>query len=74
MAKWMQAFSEDKRIPKDVREICADMYLRVKPNPRVRFCFECGKKLRGNHFIETEVDGHKRSFHKMCIDEDCDEY
>jgi hypothetical protein len=44
---------------KGVRHIC---------KPRVRFCFECGRKLRGNHFIEAEVDGHKRIFHKSCIE------
>jgi hypothetical protein len=39
-----------------------------KKKPRVRFCWECGKKLRGNHFIEVEIDGHKRILHKACIE------
>lgn len=34
--------------------------------PRVRFCWECGRKLRGNHFAEQMVDGHLRILHKDC--------
>lgn len=34
--------------------------------PRVRFCWYCGNKLWGNHFVEAEVDGHKRILHKRC--------
>jgi hypothetical protein len=37
-----------------------------KKKPRVRFCWECGNKLRGNHFIEKEVEGHMRILHKSC--------
>jgi len=36
--------------------------------PRVRFCWECGRKLYGNHFIEKEYEGHKRIFHKQCYE------
>ena len=34
--------------------------------PRVRFCWHCGNKLRGNHFTEIEFDGHSRILHKAC--------
>jgi len=34
--------------------------------PRVRFCWQCGYKLQGNHFKEIEVDGHMRICHKTC--------
>jgi hypothetical protein len=36
--------------------------------PRVRFCWECGRKLRGNHHVEVEIDGAKRILHKKCIE------
>jgi len=34
--------------------------------PRIRFCWECGRKLWGNHYVEMEIDGHKRILHKTC--------
>lgn len=34
--------------------------------PRVRFCWDCGKKLYGNHFAEKLIDGHIRILHKGC--------
>lgn len=34
--------------------------------PRVRFCWLCGNKLRGNHHVEKVVDGHTRILHKSC--------
>lgn len=34
--------------------------------PRIRFCWLCGKKLRGNSFIERVVDGHTRVLHLKC--------
>lgn len=34
--------------------------------PRIRFCWECSRQLWGNHFIELEVEGHKRIMHKSC--------
>jgi len=34
--------------------------------PRVQFCWECGRKLWGNHFVEIEVDGFLRIMHKSC--------
>jgi len=34
--------------------------------PRVRFCWLCGKKLRGNSFAERDVDGHVRILHLTC--------
>jgi hypothetical protein len=40
--------------------------------PRVRFCWECGKKLYGNHFKEIEVDGYKKIVHKTCTDPDAE--
>lgn len=38
----------------------------MSKKPRVRFCWECGRKLWGNHFVEAEHHGHKRIFHKQC--------
>jgi hypothetical protein len=40
--------------------------------PRVRFCWNCGKKLYGNHFKEVEVDGYKKIVHKTCADPDAE--
>jgi len=34
--------------------------------PRVRFCWECGNKLRGNYFTEQMFEGHPRILHKQC--------
>jgi transcriptional regulator with AAA-type ATPase domain len=34
--------------------------------PRVRFCWECGRKLQGNSFKELKVEGHDRILHKVC--------
>jgi hypothetical protein len=34
--------------------------------PRVRFCWHCGNKLRGNHFVEVEIEGYPRILHKAC--------
>jgi len=39
---------------------------QMTKKPRVRFCWECGRKLRGNHFVEREVGGHIRILHKEC--------
>ena len=35
--------------------------------PRVKFCWECGRKLRGNHFAELEAYGQLRILHKECV-------
>jgi hypothetical protein len=40
----------------------------MKQKPRVRFCWLCARKLRGNHFTEIEHDGHLRIFHKSCAE------
>jgi hypothetical protein len=34
--------------------------------PRVKFCWECGRKLWGKNFIELVVGGHPRILHKRC--------
>jgi hypothetical protein len=34
--------------------------------PRVNFCWECGKKLRGNSYAELWIDGYTRTLHKSC--------
>lgn len=34
--------------------------------PRTRLCWLCGRKFRGNHFTEVEIDGHMRELHKEC--------
>lgn len=33
---------------------------------RVRFCWECGRNLCGNHHVEIVIDGHSRILHKQC--------
>jgi hypothetical protein len=38
--------------------------------PRVRFCWECGRKLYGNHHaIYKGLDGLERIVHKSCLSE-----
>ena len=34
--------------------------------PRIRFCWECGRKLWGNHFEEREYHGNTVILHKEC--------
>jgi hypothetical protein len=34
--------------------------------PRVRFCWECGAKLYGNHFAEKMIEGYMKVLHKEC--------
>jgi len=36
--------------------------------PRVRICWHCGRKLRGNYFTEVVRDGHLRILHKECAE------
>lgn len=48
--------------PKSIRE-----RIEVK-KPRVRFCWECGKKLYGNHHRVRIVDAHERILHKQCAE------
>jgi hypothetical protein len=38
----------------------------VTKKPRVRFCWHCGRKLWGNHYVEMVIDGHSRVLHKFC--------
>jgi len=39
--------------------------------PRVRFCWECGRKLWGNGHVSAtlKADGHERVMHKGCFEE-----
>lgn len=39
----------------------------MSEKPRVRFCWECGRKLCGNHFAEAKIEGHFRILHKQCL-------
>lgn len=39
--------------------------------PRIRFCWECSRQLRGNHYAELvlekyTMDKHPRILHKDC--------
>ena len=34
--------------------------------PRVNFCWQCGKKLYGNHHELIVVDGYEKIVHKIC--------
>jgi hypothetical protein len=40
--------------------------MKNEKKPRVRFCWECGRKLNGNHFAEMVVDGYSKVLHKSC--------
>ena len=42
------------------------MSLKQVKKSKVNFCWECGKKLYGNHRTEMIIDGHKRTLHKQC--------
>ena len=33
---------------------------------RVKFCWECGHKLWGNHRVKKMIDGEIRTLHKSC--------
>lgn len=46
----------------------------MKDKPRVNFCWQCGKKLYGNHFEEIEVDGYTKTVHKICAKNMKDKY
>ena len=37
--------------------------------PIIRFCWHCGRNLRGNHFAEVEVVGEMKILHKGCVKE-----
>lgn len=43
-----------------------DVMTEENIKPRVRFCWECGRKLRGNYFVEVKFEGHNRIMHKQC--------
>ncbi len=34
----------------------------------VKFCWHCGRRLRGNHHIELMIHGYMRTLHKSCVD------
>ena len=36
--------------------------------PPVRFCWECGRNLRGRHHVLATVEGSPRTLHKQCYD------
>lgn len=38
------------------------------PPRGVKFCWECSRKLWGNHHIVLEVFGEDRVLHKQCAD------
>ena len=33
---------------------------------KVRFCWECSRKLQGNHYTIKFIDGARRVLHKTC--------
>lgn len=35
---------------------------------KVRFCWECGNRLRGNHYVIKRIDGNDRILHKRCAE------
>lgn len=39
-----------------------------RPKLRVHFCWSCGNKLRGNHFIAMEIEGYLHIMHKSCAE------
>jgi hypothetical protein len=48
----------------------------MKKKPRVRFCWECSKKLYGRHHVEAirKDDGLPRVLHKFCYEQTKHEY
>lgn len=40
---------------------------QISKKPRVRFCWECGRQLWGNHCIEAMVNGNHTILHKDCF-------
>ena len=57
-----------RRVVKNGMTAEAEAETIEQKKPRVRFCWSCGRKLRGNHFVEKEIDGHKRILHKTCAE------
>jgi hypothetical protein len=41
--------------------------------PRIRFCWECGKKLQGSHYATVVAFGHERIVHKTCREKALDD-
>lgn len=39
--------------------------MKEKPKP-AKFCWECGRKLRGKYVYQVEVEGYWRTVHKAC--------
>lgn len=37
-----------------------------RKKPIVKFCWDCGKKLWGNHHVIKNIDGYPRTLHKQC--------
>mgnify|MGYP001612203037 CR=1 FL=1 len=42
--------------------------LPAKPPP-AKFCWDCGRKLRGKYFQQLMVEGYWRTMHKGCAEE-----
>lgn len=40
----------------------------TQTKPRVRFCWWCGRKLRGSTFVEKTIEGYARTLHKACAE------
>lgn len=38
----------------------------MKNKMRVRFCWECSRQLRGDHYVECKIEGYVRVLHKQC--------
>jgi hypothetical protein len=37
-----------------------------QPKPRLRWCWECSRQLRGNQYQAEVIEGHIRIMHKDC--------
>lgn len=37
--------------------------------PKIKFCWECGKKLRGNHHSFLVLKGNVHTLHVSCADQ-----
>jgi len=54
-------------MPDTLQKIIEDIGDGVFTNPpRVKFCWECGRKLWGNHHVIRLIEGHPRTLHKSC--------
>ena len=55
-----------KKAEKEIDDMPSSTSENYQIKPRIRFCWHCSRKLRGNHFVEKYIHGHLRILHKSC--------